>query len=72
VRAPGERHAGNTKTDRVICSITEKIQRIGLKRRRSCSSARNNFCHEEPGIDDERDPQRAPPCGAVERFGAGI
>jgi hypothetical protein len=59
--APGERHPGHAKADRVIGGIAEEIERVGLQASRFSRRTRQDLGCEEAGIYDERDPERTPP-----------
>ena len=61
--APCERHPGHAEADGVVRGIAEEIERVGLQGRRTGSGTGDDLGHEETGIDDERDPERAPPLG---------
>jgi hypothetical protein len=63
--APVQRHAGDREADGEICRITKKVERIGLQRAGTGGKTGADFGHEHRGVQDKRDPQRAPPSRAV-------
>src|SRR6476469_10792090 len=54
-----QRHADDGKTDDVVSGVAEKVEGIGLKRRRTGGETRHHLYGEHAGIDRQHRPQDA-------------
>ena len=61
--------AADAKADGVIRGIPEKVEGVSLQGRRTGSGTGHDLGHEKTGIDNESNPQRPTPAGAVQRVG---
>ena len=55
------------EADRIIGAVAQEIERVGLKRARIRGDPGSDLDTEHRGIDDQREPQDAPPSGIIQR-----
>src|SRR3546814_15222965 len=64
--APGKRQTGNAETDRIVGSIAEEVERIGLERAGVGGNTGPDLAHEHGCVRDYRAPQDHAPERLVE------